>query len=74
MSASEDQTVRVWSAVTGECEQTMKGHSRWVMSAAFSPNGQKIVSVSRDRTVRVWDSATGNREQTGKRVWRRQLL
>jgi hypothetical protein len=25
--------VRVWSAVTGECEQTLVGHSGWVYSA-----------------------------------------
>jgi WD40 repeat protein len=53
VSASCDTSVRVWSAVTGECEQTLVGHSDGVISAAFSRDGQKIVSASNDETVRV---------------------
>eukprot|EP01051_Picozoa_sp_SAG22_P003648 SAG22_NODE_180_length_16069_cov_5.323231_15_plen_1459_part_00 len=64
VSASEDKTVRVWSAVTGECEQTLEGHSSYVKSAQFSPDGQKIVSASEDNTVRVWSAVTGECEQT----------
>ena len=30
-----------------------------VMSAAFSPDGTRIVTASLDRTARVWDAATG---------------
>jgi hypothetical protein len=45
VSASMDESVRVWSAVTGECEQTLAGHSGEVNSAAFSRDGQKIVSA-----------------------------
>ena len=53
VSGSHDNTVRVWSAVTGECEQTLEGHTSMVNSASFSPDGQKIVSGSRDETVRI---------------------
>eukprot|EP01047_Picozoa_sp_COSAG01_P102157 COSAG01_NODE_31786_length_591_cov_1.510163_1_plen_188_part_10 len=64
VSASSDKTVRVWSAATGECVQTLAGHSSWVFSAQFSPDGQNIVSASWDRTVRVWRAATGECVQT----------
>jgi hypothetical protein len=64
VSASSDESVRVWSAVTGECEQTLAGHSHWVNSAAFSHDGQKIVSASDDKSVRVWSAVTGECEQT----------
>eukprot|EP01051_Picozoa_sp_SAG22_P002774 SAG22_NODE_127_length_18798_cov_11.748757_6_plen_237_part_00 len=64
VSASWDETVRVWSAVMGECEQTLEGHSSYVMSAQFSPDGRKIVSASEDNTVRVWSAVTGECEQT----------
>jgi WD40 repeat protein len=64
VSASADNTVRVWSAATGECEQTIEGHTGTVTSAAFSPEGQQIVSGSYDKTVRVWDAATGDCMQT----------
>eukprot|EP01044_Picomonas_judraskeda_P042232 COSAG03_NODE_21637_length_301_cov_2.995050_1_plen_75_part_01 len=39
VSGSWDCTVRIWDAVTGECEQTLEGHSLGVRSASFSPDG-----------------------------------
>ena len=64
-SASEDGTVRVWSATTGECERTLAGHTHRVVSAAsYCPAGQKIVSASMDTTVRIWSAVTGECEQT----------
>ena len=39
--------------------QTLEGHTDWVSSVAFSPDGKQIVSGSDDRTVRRWDAATG---------------
>ncbi|EDO04154.1 hypothetical protein SS1G_06637 [Sclerotinia sclerotiorum 1980 UF-70] len=44
-----------WSAAL----QTLEGHSSWVYSVAFSPDGTKIASGSRDRTIRLWDTITG---------------
>ena len=40
------------------------GHSDWVMSAQFSPDGTNIVSASGDKTVRVRSVATGECVQT----------
>ena len=39
VSASDDKTVRVWSAITGELEQTLEGHTSYVRSAQFGPDG-----------------------------------
>ena len=64
LSASYDETVRVWNAATGECALTLKGHSDQVYSACFSPDGARIVSASSDGTVRVWSAATGECERT----------
>ena len=64
VSGSHDKTVRIWDAVTGECEQTLQGHSSTVTSASFSPDGTKVVSGSWDKTVRIWDAVTGECEQT----------
>jgi WD40 repeat protein len=33
---------------------SLAGHTDWVHSVAFSPDGQHIVSGSRDKLVKVW--------------------
>jgi len=42
-----------------EQECTLRGHSDWVRSVAYSPDGKHIVSGSADNTVKVWDAQTG---------------
>ena len=36
------------------------GHSDWVSSVAFSPDGTKVVSGSEDRTVKIWNVESGD--------------
>lgn len=60
VSGSEDKTVRVWDAVSGELLKTLEGHTSSVNSVSFSPDGSRIVSGSRDKTVRVWDISPSN--------------
>jgi WD40 repeat protein len=37
VSASDDQTVRVWDTATGESRQALAGHTGEVTSAQFGP-------------------------------------
>ena len=62
VSGSEDGTVRIWNAATGEVEAELKGHTEWVMSVAFAQNGSQVVSGSSDNTVRIWNAATSEAE------------
>lgn len=39
--------------------RSLKGHSDWIRSLVFSPDGQVIVSGSNDETARLWDVKTG---------------
>jgi WD40 repeat protein len=60
ISDSEDNTIRIWNAETGEqIGLPIKGHTRSVSSVAFSPDGKQIVSASYDKTIRIWNAETG---------------
>ena len=60
VSGSDDGTIRVLNAITGETAAgPFTGHTHWVRSVAFSPDGQHIVSGSDDGTIRVWNAMTG---------------
>lgn len=66
VTSSDDQTAKVWDITTGECNQTLAGHSGSVLCANFSPNGTKIASVSDDGTTKIWDAKSGHCIQTLK--------
>jgi len=46
------------------CLQTLKGHSDWVNSVAFSHDSARLASVLDDRTVKIWDASSGECLQT----------
>jgi WD40 repeat protein len=59
VSASEDNTVRIWDCQSGECLRVLEGHTNWVRAVRFSPDGQRIASASEDETIKLWSVATG---------------
>ncbi len=44
--------------------RTLIGHTGWVNSVSFSPDGNTIASGSRDNTIILWDAHTGNHIRT----------
>ena len=54
VTASGDNTARIWDASDGKPIAVLGGHSDSVLSAAFNSQGDRIVTASADETVRVW--------------------
>jgi WD40 repeat protein len=64
-SASADNTVQVWSALTGGSPfVTYRGHQDAVNAVAWSPDGKRVVSASNDGTVQIWDAQSGSKIYT----------
>ena len=68
ISASDDQTIRLWNWQSRQCASVLTGHNHYVMSAAFHPKEDLVVSASLDQTVRVWDIAGLRKKQVSPQV------
>lgn len=55
-TATESQTIN-YTKFT--CLQTLNGHSDYVHSVAYSPDGSRIISGSDDNTIKIWDVNIG---------------
>ena len=60
VSASDNNTVKLWDSKMEALCSTLEGHLNWVRVVAFSPDGQLLVSVSLDNIVRLWDFKIGD--------------
>ena len=59
VTASDDETAKIWESSTGLLLHNITGHTGSVNYAEFSPDGQKIISASDDGTAIVWNTLTG---------------
>jgi len=68
--ATVEMDLHLWEARTGLELAVCKGHTDWIRSAAFSPDGREVLTGSFDSTARFWDAATGEALAvfTGSRV------
>ncbi|KAI8336638.1 hypothetical protein BC941DRAFT_461508 [Chlamydoabsidia padenii] len=57
LSASLDNTVKIWNMETGACVRTLFGHVEGVWGLAYDT--LRIVSGSHDKTIRVFDMDSG---------------
>eukprot|EP01012_Entosiphon_sulcatum_P050372 TRINITY_DN69194_c0_g1_i1.p1 TRINITY_DN69194_c0_g1~~TRINITY_DN69194_c0_g1_i1.p1 ORF type:complete len:355 (+),score=56.29 TRINITY_DN69194_c0_g1_i1:36-1067(+) len=60
VSASQDNTIKIWSVATGDCLRTLTGHADAVNCIALSPTVPWLLySASDDKTIRAWDLREG---------------
>src|SRR5215468_6077229 len=58
VTASEDETARLWDAASGRALMQLPGHGDFVSRASFSPDGGRVITAG-GATARIWDAATG---------------
>jgi WD40 repeat protein len=55
-SGSHDRTIKIWDTITGQCVQTLEGHTDHIAQLAFLTE-QSLLSGSYDLTLREWNLA-----------------
>ncbi|MDE0506121.1 MAG: T9SS type A sorting domain-containing protein, partial [Candidatus Poribacteria bacterium] len=63
-SGSDDNTIRIWDARTGDHLHSLEGHTDGVSSVSFHPGVPILASGSYDNTIRIWDARTGKNIHT----------
>src|SRR2546423_108362 len=58
VTASLDNTVKIWETTTGKLVSKLQGRSSKIYSAEFSPDG-KYVAILEDTMARIWETSSG---------------
>jgi hypothetical protein len=66
LTASRDNTARIYEVSTGRELQVLTGHSNSLNSAVFGPDGKLALTASWGNTVRIYELATGSELQVLK--------
>ncbi|AKG22471.1 serine/threonine-protein kinase [Calothrix sp. 336/3] len=67
LSASDDEKVKVWDAVTGKKLQTFNTHvkaTNYLYALAVSPNGEYVATGGYDDSISLWNMSTGQKIKT----------
>ncbi len=59
VSVAKDNTLRYWDARPIASSGVWAGHTGFVYSTAYHPDGRHVVSGSWDGTARIWDTTAG---------------
>jgi len=59
VTASDDETARVWDTRTGKEISILKGHTSGLSDAALDDSGELAVTAGEDQTARLWNARSG---------------
>jgi len=59
VSASSDNTLKIWDLRNGKELRTLTGHSGPVVDVAVFADGRRAISASSDGTLKLWDLENG---------------
>ncbi len=54
LALSRNQDIYLWDLTTGQFLRQLTGHTSWVRSVVFSPDGKYLASGSKDGVMRLW--------------------
>ncbi len=55
-----DGTIKIFDTASGKEIRTLAGHSSWIYSIDYSPDGRILHSSGSDQTVKFWNAETGS--------------
>jgi WD40 repeat protein len=56
VTASADQSIRIWNGDTGDCLKILRVNKHAVTSLSLSKEGDRLISLSADGAIRLWDT------------------
>jgi len=64
LTASNDQTVKLWDIASGKLLRSFVGHKSWITAMDITPDGKYVITGSRDKQMIMYDLSTGKAIKT----------